>query len=217
MPTSKKKIASNKQNAQKSTGPKSKEGKQIVSHNRTIHGLYSKEAVINSPAFKEDPNQYHNLLLSLGTQLSPVGLFEESLVKRIADCLWRSRRAIRAETAQINRQLESVEKLLNLRLSLTEGDDDLTSEDEKRIRDNLIGIRSIPNSTTSYNIIRYEMRLDRQLTRAYKLLIHIQTTRQLEIKKEDAIIPPSFVHTQTASELFNPASGTGAIEMVDEK
>ena len=55
MSASKKQIQANRDNAQKSTGPKTDEGKAIVSQNNTKHGLYSKDIIINSPKLQENP------------------------------------------------------------------------------------------------------------------------------------------------------------------
>ena len=114
---------------------------------------------------------------------------------RATCCLWRSKRAIRAETAQIHHQLDSVEEAIDQHLD--DYYDDPTPKETKRITDNFIGTNLIPNTDTCFNIIRYEMRLDRQLTRAYKLLVHLQTMRQIETAKEQEIIIPPFVHALT--------------------
>jgi len=44
--TSPKKVEANRRNAQKSTGPKTQEGKDIARLNTTKHGLLSREALI---------------------------------------------------------------------------------------------------------------------------------------------------------------------------
>ncbi len=188
MPVSKKQLIANRQNAQKSTGPTTTQGKTVVSRNAVKHGLYADDIIINSPYLKENKAEYDLLLSSLIDELKPIGRFQEYLVCKIANCLWRSRRAIIAETAQINRQLKNVNA--DLRLDsildrLRDRPDDTpktpkTPEDESQALSNLIGIRSIPNESFSFNILRYEMRLDRQMTRAYRLLKHLQFQRHAE-------------------------------------
>lgn len=190
MPISEKQLAANRKNAQKSTGPTTDEGKAVASRNSIKHGLYSKDIVINTSALKEDQSQYDLLLDSLHDELQPTTLFQQQLVLKIANCLWRSRRVILAETAQINEQLERISRYDDL-LDYDDDEDDteddsdeeLDDEDddaEDRERANQIGIRSIPNLTFSQNILRYEMRLDRQLTRAYKLLRILQLSQPSE-------------------------------------
>jgi hypothetical protein len=45
MPTSEKQIIANRQNAQKSTGPKTETGKKTSSHNAITHGLHASDIV----------------------------------------------------------------------------------------------------------------------------------------------------------------------------
>lgn len=97
MPTSKKQIAANRRNAKKSTGPKTTHGKAVSSMNAVKHGLYSKELIIKSPAFKEDPRRYRRLYCRLARDLNPEGELECHLVHQMADAIWRSHRIMQAE------------------------------------------------------------------------------------------------------------------------
>jgi len=92
-----KQTAANQQNALKSTGAKSIEGKQIVSGNRITHGILSTKLLLAD----ESVDDYQALLDDLQTQLKPVGTLEQTLVERIAVCFWRQQRLVRAETAAI--------------------------------------------------------------------------------------------------------------------
>lgn len=95
--TSEKQKRANQQNAKKSTGPRSLEGKQKVSANRVTHGILSTKLLLAG----EDPQDYQSLLDDLQAQLRPVGALELSLVEKIAVILWRQRRLVSAETATI--------------------------------------------------------------------------------------------------------------------
>ena len=108
MPTTKNQQRANRRNAQKATGPKTIEGKQISAQNALRHGLYSQEIIIDSPHLKEDKEEYDSLLASFIEELQPQTAFQQCLVLRIVNCFWRSRRAIRAESAEINHQLDTV-------------------------------------------------------------------------------------------------------------
>lgn len=94
---SKKQVQANQQNALKSTGPKSLEGKHKVSVNRITHGILSDKLLLAD----ENPQDYQSLLDDLQAQLSPVGALELSVVEKIAVILWRQRRLVSAETATI--------------------------------------------------------------------------------------------------------------------
>ena len=107
----------NRTNASKSTGPKSKDGKSVVSDNATRHGIFSDRLFL----YDEDPAEFNSLLLELQKSLLPVGSLELGLVERIAVNMWRQRRLIAAETASINlaRERKKVAKGVSSELDLT--------------------------------------------------------------------------------------------------
>jgi len=49
MTVSEKQLIANRQNAQKSTGPKTDKGKVVVGNNAVKHGLYNDNVIIDSP------------------------------------------------------------------------------------------------------------------------------------------------------------------------
>ncbi len=182
MSVSKRKREANRKNAKKSTGPKSKQGKEIASKNAVKHGLYSDDIVIKSNNFSEDADEYEELVSSLFNALLPVDKLQEHLVTKIANCMWRSQRVIRAETAYINAQMDEVqhdietaELYKKLDQPSSEQDDcRLTDEERERVLETSLGKRSIISGDTGHYILRMEMRLDRQLTRAYQMLRQLQ-------------------------------------------
>ena len=183
MSCSQKQIEANRRNALNSTGPKTEQGKAISSKNATKHGLYSKDIIIDSPAYKENPEEYQQLLDSMYDELKPQTLFQESLVIKIANCLWRTRRAVVAETATISRKLDDVnfqmrDEFENQEFRKTlDGYDELPDfqVDDGDLFDKLVGERNLPDQDKLNKILYYEMRLNRQMTRAYKLLKSLQT------------------------------------------
>src|SRR5215212_2739794 len=90
---SKKQIAANRQNALKSTGPKTLEGKASARLNSTKHGLLSQVVLLPG----EDEEALKELGERLMAELQPVGEMENLLVERIIDAVWRLRRASRVE------------------------------------------------------------------------------------------------------------------------
>jgi hypothetical protein len=153
MSASKKQIQANRANAQQSTGPKTDEGKAVSSQNNTKHALYSKDIIIKAAKLKENAEEYENLVVDLFNEFRPVGRFQEQLVFKIANCLWRSQRVIRAETAHLEHQLNG----------------NYTGRS-----DNYENVKTVPDDYYSKLILRYELRLDRQLTRYYRMLINDQ-------------------------------------------
>lgn len=86
-------IAANRANAQKSTGPRTPDGKESSKYNRLRHGLASPLAVLPF----ENQDEYNNLYASFCEEHSPVGPTEQALVKQIADSQWKLRRLEKLE------------------------------------------------------------------------------------------------------------------------
>ena len=91
--TSDKQIEANRQNARKSTGPRTQEGKDRVSNNAVKHGILSQDVLIVG----EDRAALRDLSERLQEELEPVGKLEDMLVDRIVAAYWRLRRVGRVE------------------------------------------------------------------------------------------------------------------------
>ena len=102
-----KKMSANRENAARSTGPKTPEGKKKVSRNAVKHGLLSKEVVIKKGDGKENEREYRQLLRRVCEDWQPVGVLEESQVAIIVECLWTLRRVQRCETAALRSRLDT--------------------------------------------------------------------------------------------------------------
>src|SRR5919106_1790248 len=98
--TSEKKAESNRQNALKSTGPKTPEGKDAVRLNALKHGLRSEEILLPG----EDEEALRELSEHLKAELQPIGELENLLVDRIISAYWRLRRVVRVETGIFARE-----------------------------------------------------------------------------------------------------------------
>ena len=101
-----KQLAANRKNAQKSTGPKTPEGKRRSSRNALKHGLLAQEVVILEGDGAETQEEFDAFLIDLCEELQPQGVVEEILVERIATCYWRLRRAQRYEVGAIRASLD---------------------------------------------------------------------------------------------------------------
>jgi hypothetical protein len=94
MTTAKQRVA-NRRNAEKSTGPKTPEGKAVVALNAMKHGLLSRHVLL----LDEDEAALVELGKRLRMHLQPVGEFEVLLVDRIVTAAWRLRRVLAIETS----------------------------------------------------------------------------------------------------------------------
>jgi hypothetical protein len=103
-----KQTKANQNNALLSTGPKSDEGKSIVSKNAIKHGIFTRDLIISKGDGKEDEKEYRELLGNLIDNLNPQGQLESLLVEKIAVDFWRLRRLLRFETGSIRKFLDNV-------------------------------------------------------------------------------------------------------------
>src|SRR6476646_7796971 len=101
--TSLRQIESNRRNAQRSTGPKTQDGKQRSSRNAVRHGLTA-ETVIGP---LEDPADYRAFEQAVTTAYDAETAVERELVLRLASLLWRLRRATSVETGLLQIQYEA--------------------------------------------------------------------------------------------------------------
>lgn len=93
------KIDANRLNALKSTGPKTVAGKRKASGNSLKHGILSSAVVAHHA--NESEADFNQLLSDLRLEFQPNGTMESILVERIAVCVWRLRRAVLVESAEI--------------------------------------------------------------------------------------------------------------------
>jgi hypothetical protein len=91
------KSESNALNAQKSTGPKTAVGKATSSQNARSHGVLSAQLIIPG----ESRDEFDALFGQLQQEFKPQGLLEMTLTERIAIAIWRQRRLVSAESAEI--------------------------------------------------------------------------------------------------------------------
>jgi len=88
-------IQANRSNAQKSTGPRTAQGKATASHNAVKHGLLAEQVVIHG----EDPAEFDLYREGMLAELAPEGTVEEMLAERAVSLAWRLRRAERLQSA----------------------------------------------------------------------------------------------------------------------
>jgi hypothetical protein len=81
----------------KATGPRTSAGKERIKNNALKHGIFSKVALLKN----ESRPEFDSLLDGLFEDLQPIGMLERILVEKLATNLWRRRRALIAEGAEI--------------------------------------------------------------------------------------------------------------------
>ncbi len=94
---SEKQLRANRENAKRSTGPKSATGKTLSCMNACKHGLTAESIVIGD----EDPRAFDLLRAQLEADHNPRPGIERELVERMAVIMWRIRRVPVFEAALI--------------------------------------------------------------------------------------------------------------------
>ena len=152
-------IRANRNNAKKSTGPRTEEGKTRVAKNALKHGLLARDTVLPG----EDPAEFDSQLLALEADIQPANSLEFELVRQIANAQWRMRRLTRLETGFIaaavaeKRRLTEKYRPENLR----PGYDGETQ---------LLGSAMLDRTLAFVHLARYDGHLSRRFFRAVKQL-----------------------------------------------
>lgn len=204
--TSEKQKEANKQNALVSTGPKSIEGKNLVSQNAIKHGIFAKDLIISDGDGQENKQEYRELLDGLTASLNPAGQMECLLVEKIAVDFWRLRRVLRFETGSIRKFLDMAvhdyynkKDYLGGRINKTneEIDEELAEyrelndkRSQKKIEelekaklknlyaeDVMVKTNSLPAGDVYEKVIKYEKAVQRSILQNIALLKRIQSMR----------------------------------------
>ena len=99
----------NRQNAKKSTGPRTEQGKARSSQNGLKHGLLARDAVMAG----EDPAEYDRQLQQLEENIFPKNALEFELVRQVADAQWRLRRITRIEAGLLTHHCDGTTRDAN--------------------------------------------------------------------------------------------------------
>lgn len=97
-----KQLAANQQNALKG-GPKTPEGKAVVSKNAIKHGIFAKDIVVNIGLVQESSEEFEKLLESFFDAFNAKTDAEKKIVETVVFNVWRQRRLMLAETGEIKR------------------------------------------------------------------------------------------------------------------
>ena len=175
--TTEKQILANRQNAERSTGPRTESGKRRSRRNAVRHGLKA-ETIIDS---LEDAADYSAFERAIKSDYSPQTAIEGQLVSRLASLLWRLRRAVIVESGLLNIQAEKIcDQSARSRPTREQDLDRLTifhkflrpldlearsgqREASGDIRIDTIGSVGTETNRTNINIARSFLRLDNQI------------------------------------------------------
>ncbi len=95
------KLEANRRNAQKSTGPKTENGKAVSKLNALKHGLLAQTVVVRGHKLKESTNEFKKLCQEFYTGLAPGRAVGGNAGRANRVSTWRLRRARTAESGEI--------------------------------------------------------------------------------------------------------------------
>ena len=166
-------IIANRLNAQKSTGPSTREGKAAASQNSVKHGLLVRQAVISSEN-QADFDLYRDRILS---ELAPASPMESMLAERIVILSWRLKRADRIQNQTIDalNADNTSSPLAKLTQSLiSKLHDQSQTAQSSSVTDLALGrmaIKDFSNARVLDRLLMYERRIEHSL---YKTLLELQ-------------------------------------------
>jgi hypothetical protein len=164
-----KQIAANQLNAQKSTGPKTPEGRAAVRLNGLKHGLTSSTLVLEG----EDPAEFHELLDSIEAEHQPTTPTEETIVRQIAMATWQLRRFYHIEAGFFTaRQIEMKDYLKRFK-KFDHGD-----------RLAIVVKADCGGANALAKISLYGARLERSIYRALHELERLRARRPADLKNQ---------------------------------
>lgn len=115
-----KQLDANRRNAQKSTGPKTLEGKAVVRLNALRYGLRARSILLPG----ENPEEYHQLCADLESGWQPQNRTEQLLVEQMAVAQWKlarlevGERSIFAQTMPAEKQMALLDRFSTQRSRL---------------------------------------------------------------------------------------------------
>jgi hypothetical protein len=205
---SKAQVTANRENARKSTGPRTDEGKAVVSKNAVKYGLFAKEVII----FGEDPADYDALHDAILAELAPSGVMEILLAERVVSLTWRLHRVERLMSEVIN---ELIDK--RLKDPFPEIADNLAKEmlgeqypgvklpyadgEKPDLSFGKAVIRDYSNSRVIERLSLYERRIENSLFKTISELERRKLMRQIEI--EEAPDEPAELETHLKKQSQN--------------
>jgi len=179
-------IHANRSNAQKSTGPRTPEGKAAVAQNALKHGLLARQAVIVG----EDQGQFEFHRDQMLAELAPEGPLESALAHRAVGLAWRLQRAERLQNQAFDalHEKDTAGPLARLHKSLLPKTD--PGDNARDLTLGRIVVRDFANTRVLDRLLMYERRLEHSLYKTIAELQRLRLLRQIDPPTEGTTAPP---------------------------
>ena len=190
------KLAAQRANALKSTGPRTSQGKEIARQNSLKHGFFSCDvvnAVLDGPARLDEFNMMLDALLA---EYDPQSVRERILIDEVAASCWRIRRILRYECRETwsdddRYRRDAKTETPTEALLFTMGYDHQGNRDRifRKLRRAGLDTLILPDDADVDKIVRYERLVKRNLYRALYTLERIRAARQGPQSSDAAPLP----------------------------
>jgi hypothetical protein len=176
-----KQTKANRQNAQKSTGPKTAQGKNVVSQNAIKHGIFT-DSVIKGEN-EADYEAFHDKFLA---ELFPVGMVETMLAERFISLAWRLKRAERMQNQAIDNMIENqIDNPMSKRFNMIKWHaKGVKLGDSRYVIDHLqlgrIASTDWSDSRVLDRMMLYERRIENSMLKMLKELKRFEIMRRIE-------------------------------------
>ena len=175
-------INANRQNAQRSTGPRTAGGKAAVSQNAIKHGLFARQNVLECEN-EADFDFHREQLLA---EWAPVGYMESTLTERIVSLSWRLRRCERMHSEVMEEMIEvevTSPRVLYIK-ALSLKSQGLPPDDPRGSIDHLVLGRMTAMDWSSERVLErlfmYERRIELSMFQTMNKLKTLQIMRRVE-------------------------------------
>jgi len=173
-------ILANRRNAEKSTGPRTAEGKTIASQNAVKHGLSGRLDVIKG----EDQAEFelhHEAMLG---ELAPVGPMESMLAERVVGLSWRLERVERIQNEVFDALLADrsspLAKLVQSLQPKAAGRPEDGPDADGDLALGRVVIKDFSNSRVLDRLLMYERRIEHSLFKTMAELQRLRLVRELD-------------------------------------
>ena len=191
------KAESNRENAKRSTGPRTEKGKANSRLNALKHGILAAQTVIATIEGSDERKMFDETVEGLEADYHPVGTLEQLLVQQVASCFWRYRRLLQFENrAAFGARDRRAQAVMNPTMAtairfnpLYTIDGKLTEADEV-FRQAGMDCIDLPDEYDVNRITRYEATITRTMHRAMAKLEALRKARKAAAKETGIVDPP---------------------------
>jgi len=171
---SERKLAANRANAQHSTGPRTREGKQRAAMNALRHGILAKSAFCPTIEGDDKRAQFEEILEGLIEEYQPREMTEVMTVQQLAGCYWKlakvwnyeMQQSLRAQTVD---DLNAAAKETGYALA-EQGQKEILKAERKKLAEVGLGQVYLPFGPTINTILRYQGAINSMMARCLTLL-----------------------------------------------